>query len=119
MTNAVWPATLPQEPLADGYSEQAPNTVLRSQMEAGPPKLRRRFTAGVRTIECQLRLTPAEVADLDLFFTETVAGGSLPFDWKHPRTGTAQTFRWVEPPTYTPLARGTRWRATLRLEILP
>jgi len=46
-------------------------------------------------------------------------GGSLPFDWKHPRTGTAQTFRWVEPPTYTPLARGTRWQATLRLEILP
>ena len=119
MTNSVWPASLPQEPLAQGYNEQAPNTVVRSAMEAGPPKLRRRFTAGVRSIECQVRLTPVQVDTLDAFFGSTVAGGALSFDWKHPRNGTAVTFRFVEPPSYTSLARGTLWQATLRLEILP
>ena len=119
MTNAVWPASLPQEPLAQGFSEQAPNTVIRSQMEVGPPKVRRRFTAGVRNIECQLRLTPAQVDTLDAFFGSTVAGGALSFDWKHPRGGTVVTFRFVEPPAYAPVARGTLWQATLRLEILP
>ncbi len=119
MTNIVWPASLPQEPLTQGFSEQAPSTAIRSQMEAGPPKVRRRFTAGVRNIECQLRLTPAQVDTLDAFFGSTVAGGALPFDWKHPRGGTAVTFRFVEPPSYTPVARGTLWQASLRLEILP
>jgi len=119
MTNPAWPASLPQEPLAQGFSEQAPNTLLRSQMEAGPPKVRRRFTAGIRNIECQVRLTPAQVDLLDTFFDATIAGGALPFDWKHPRNGTAVTFRFVEPPSYTPVARGTLWQASLRLEILP
>jgi len=119
MTNSVWPVSLPQEPLAQGFSEQAPSTVIRSQMEAGPPKVRRRFTAGVRNIECQLRLTPAQVDTLDSFFDTTVAGGSLSFDWKHPRSGAAVTLRFVEPPSYTPLTRGTLWQASLRLEILP
>ncbi len=119
MTNPVWPATLPQEPLAQGYAERAPDTVIRTQMEAGPPKVRRRFTAGVRSIECRLRLIPAQVDTLDAFFNTTVAGGALPFDWKHPRTGTAVTFRFVEPPSYAPVARGALWQASLRLEVLP
>jgi len=103
----------------EGLSEQAPNTLIRSQMEAGPAKVRRRFTAGARLIECQVRLTPAQVDLLDTFFDATIAGGALPFDWKHPGDGTAVTFRFVEPPGYTPVARGTLWHASLRLEILP
>jgi len=119
MTNPVWPASLPQEPLAQGFSERAPNTLIRTTMEAGPPKARRRFTAGVRNIECQLRLTPAQTATLDLFFDTTIAGGALSFDWKHPRDGAPATFRFVEPPSYTPVARGALWQASLRLESLP
>jgi hypothetical protein len=119
MTNATWPASLPQDPLAQGFSEQAPNTVIRTTMEAGPPKMRRRFTAGIRNIECQLRLTSAQTDTLDLFFETTLAGGSLSFDWKHPRTGATVTFRFVEPPSYGAVARGTLWWASLKLEILP
>jgi len=119
MTNAVWPASLPQEPLVEGFNERAPDTVIRTQMEAGPPRARRRFTAGIRHIECQVRLTPARVETLDAFFRATLAGGALPFDWTHPRTGAAATFRFVEPPSYAPVARGTLWQGTLRLEILP
>jgi len=115
----VWPASLPQEPLLQGFGEQVPNTVIRSQMEAGPSKVRRRFTAGVRNIDCQMRLTADQLETLDAFFMTTIAGGALSFDWKHPRNGTAVTFRFIEPPSYSPVARGTVWHASLRLEILP
>ncbi len=54
MSNPVWPPSLPQRPLAQGFSEQAPDTLIRTQMEAGPPKVRRRFTAGIRTMDLQL-----------------------------------------------------------------
>ena len=119
MTLIVWPSALPQEPLAQGFGEQAPNTVIRSQMEAGPSKVRRRFTAGVRNIECQMRLTPDQVETLDTFFVSTVAGGALSFDWKHPRNGTAVTFRFIEPPSYSPMTRGVAWQVSMRLEVLP
>ena len=119
MTNAVWPTSLPQRPLAQGYSERAAATVIRTAMEAGPPKVRRRYTAGIRRFELQLRLTPSEADTLDAFYDDTMMGGSLPFDWQHPRTGAAVAYRFVEPPAYTPAAGGQLWTASLRLEVLP
>ncbi|MBK8909231.1 MAG: hypothetical protein IPM60_15525 [Rhodospirillales bacterium] len=119
MSNPVWPYSLPQRPLAQGFNEQARETAIRTQMEAGPPKVRRRFTAGIRTMGMQLRLTADQVATLDAFYDTTVAGGTLPFDWVHPRTGVAATYRFVEPPFYQPVARGRVWTGTLKLEVMP
>ena len=119
MSNPLWPPSLPQRPLVQGYSERAPETVIRTQTEAGPPKLRRRFTAGVRRFEMQLRLTSAQMDTLESFFDATVQGGALPFDWVHPRTGVITSFRFAEPPTYTPAAGGQLWTAALSLELLP
>ena len=119
MSLVTWPASLPQEPLAEGFTEQAPNTIIRSQMEAGPAKLRRRFTAGTRNFDCQLYLSADQAEALDAFYVSTLAGGALSFDWKHPRTQAAVTFRFVEPPSYKPVKRGTAWQASLKLEVLP
>ncbi len=119
MSNPVWPWSLPQRPLAQGFNERAPDTAIRTQMEAGPPKVRRRFTAGIRTMDMQLRVDADQVATLDTFYDATLAGGTLRFDWLHPRTGGALTYRFVEPPSYTPVARGRVWTATLKLESLP
>jgi hypothetical protein len=119
MSNPTWPLSLPQRPLAQGYNEQAPNTVIRTQMEAGPPKVRRRFTAGIRILGLQLQLTAEQVETLDGFHDATLQGGALAFDWVHPRTGLAMTCRFAEPPSYVPIARGRLWTATIKLEILP
>lgn len=119
MSAVTWPASLPQEPLVEGFIEQAPNTLIRSQMEAGPAKVRRRFTSGPRNFDCQLYLSPAQVETLDGFYVSTLAGGALSFDWKHPRTQAAVTFRFIEPPSYKPVKRGAAWQASLRLEVLP
>ena len=53
----------------EGFTEQAPNTVIRSQMEAGPAKVRRRFTSGTRNFDCQLYLSPAQVETHWMDFT--------------------------------------------------
>lgn len=103
----------------EGFSEQAPNTIIRSQMEAGPAKLRRRFTAGTRNFDCHLYLSADQVEALDAFYVSTLAGGALSFDWKHPRTQAAVTYRFVEPPSYKPVKRGSAWQASMKLEVLP
>lgn len=119
MANPVWPASLPQDVLVEGYDEAMPDLALRTEMDAGPAKVRRRFTAGVRTFKVGSAMTRAQVATLDTFFVTTVQGGALSFDWTHPRTQAAATFRFTRPPRTAPEAGGQRWRVELELEIMP
>lgn len=118
MANATWPATLPSYPLVEGYEERAPATMLRTEMDAGPAKVRRRFTAGVRVLTLEVGLTTEQTETLDAFFVDTLQGGTLPFDWVHPRTQDPATFRFTAEPEYEPLG-GEMWIAVLPLEILP
>ena len=115
----TWPGTLPQKPDADGYTESPPDVVLRTPMDAGPPKVRRRSTAGPRPITMQMTLTLTEMQTLDDFFWTTCRAGALPFDWVHPRTQAAATFRWRSPPRYQGSDSDEGWLAELELEIVP
>lgn len=114
----AWPGTLPQAPDWSGYQETSPNVAIRTQMDAGPPKLRRRFTAGIRPFSMQFLLTQAQVATLDTFYQTTLTGGTEAFDWTHPRTGAAASFRFVSPPQYSALGPNV-YRATCQMEVLP
>lgn len=115
---ADWPASLPQNPMKQGYSESPPNTVQRTNMDAGPPKVRRRFTAGVRPFNMDIKLSPTQTETLDVFYNSTTNGGADPFTWKHPRTGITVSFRFIAPPEYTPTS-GNKFIASLALEVLP
>lgn len=116
---AAWPGTLPQVPLADGFSESHPELAIRTNMDVGPAKVRRRQTAGVITMTCNFRLTTAQRATLVTFWQTTIAGGASTFTWVHPITSAAITCRMVNPPQFTPLSRGLYWRASLVIEVLP
>jgi len=115
----AWHVDLPQKPLANGFTERQPQLALRTQMDVGPAKVRRRQTAGVVQMACPFRLTTAQRATLVTFWQTTLAGGSLPFTWTHPVTGAAINCRIVEPPEFQPAARGIYWITTLLIEILP
>lgn len=114
----VWPVSLPQDVLIDGYDERPPDTTLRSTMDEGPAKVRRRFTAGVRVFSVTVALTRAQVETLDAFYRTDLQGGALRFDWTHPRTLAAVQFRFIAGPRYVPQSQ-TEWLTQLQLEILP
>ncbi len=114
----AWPATLPQTPLIGGYKETVPDLALRTQMDTGPAKVRRRATAGVRPFQWPAILTTAQVATLDTFYVTTLNSGALPFTVNHPRTTVSESWRIVEPPEYVPLS-GSLHRVNLKMEILP
>lgn len=118
-TNPTWPATLPQGFLVDGYREVMPKTTIRTPMDAGPAKVRRRFTAGVRMLSGRTAMTREQTETLDTFFNTTLAGGALSFDWTHPRTQAPMTCRFASEPEFSPQSGGMRWIVTLNLEILP
>lgn len=118
MSTPIWPASLPQDPLIQGLQEQFPANTIRTQTDAGPAKVRRRFTAGVRRFPgLRMWLTDAQAATFDTFVTDTLGDGALSFEWKHPRTGETKALRFVEPPRLS--ADGIHWLAEMNLEMLP
>lgn len=119
MTIPSWPASLPSALLVRGYSESLPDVTLRTQMDAGPAKVRRRFTAGVRPVSGRQVMTAAQVAALRTFYETTLLGGSLRFSWREPRAGDATVeFRFTEPPQWSGMEPGL-FDVSLSLEIMP
>jgi len=118
MSLASWPGTLPDIPLSQGYKEGVPNLLLRTQMDQGPAKVRRRHSAGVRQVALMLQLHKDQVATLDAFYLGPLEGGALRFTWVHPRTQVPTDFRFEKPPEYTHVG-GLYFAATLALEVLP
>jgi hypothetical protein len=114
----TWPASLPQQLEITDFQESPPNTLIRSTTDTGPPKVRSRFSAGIRPIQGRQLLTKAQVATLDTFYVTTLTRGALAFDWVHPRTGDAVSFRFVGPPVYTPIGPDAYY-GRYQLEILP
>lgn len=119
MANQTWPASLPQELLISGFSERPPKTHIRGDMDQGPPKMRRRSTASSRPINGELLLTQSELETLDDFYINTLDGGTLRFDWKHPRTGNSVEMRFRERPTYNEALSNDLYRVAMKLEVMP
>lgn len=118
MPNAVWPSDLPQYVLQQGFSEQLGNAKIETQMEAGRPKTRRRYTAAPRQLSCVLACTAAQRASLITFYDTTLKSGSLPFDWVDPVTQTTKSFLFRGPPIKWGI-RGEAHLASFVLETIP
>ena len=120
---ADWPATIPWEFLTDGASGGFGDNALRSSMDVGPAKLRRRSTAAPDRFTGDLLITATQYGYIDTFYKTTLGYGALPFDGLHPVTGAAAEMQFLAPPACRPtdsFSGGERiWIATLQLEILP
>lgn len=113
-----WPSTLPNKFLKDGLSESPPDVILRTEMDAGPPKMRRIATAGERKITGTQSMTVDQVEIFDAFFNDDLYGGTVRFSWVHPRTGETKEFRFVSVPKYTGVG-GDLLQVQMELEIMP
>lgn len=119
---AVWPASLPQKQFT-GLTDQRQDARVRTEMDAGLPKMRRRFTAALRTVTTRLVLTGTQRQTFDTFYITTLSEGVDPFDWEDPVTDATVSFRFIEPPQWSLIVGGSTsdrlWEATLSLELLP
>lgn len=105
-------------PRMEGYQEKAQNAVLRTDMEMGPAKQRRRFTAASLFIQCQYVFTQSQSVTFESFYHSDLKKGSLPFNWTRPRYNTACVARFTDPPQIIIVAG--RYRIySVNLEILP
>jgi hypothetical protein len=89
-------------------------------METGPAKRRNRFTASPKALNVTLTLTSAQVDTFATFYETDLAGGSLSFDFTHPRTDATLTVAFAkEPKPVTPHSTSDNYLLALELDILP
>lgn len=76
----TWPASLPQFVNVDSYQESFVDNVIRSQMSIGS-KTRLRDTKEIRQFKISITCDGDQRDAFRTFYRDTLAHGSLPFDW--------------------------------------
>lgn len=96
----AWPSTLPA-PLTENYGVDATDTTVRTDMDSGPARVRRRFTAAPDMLTATWRLSEAQMAIFRTFFEDDIDHGAAWFDMpvKDGRTegGETQEVRFSAP----------------------
>ncbi|MGE0699043.1 MAG: hypothetical protein AB7O57_08100 [Hyphomicrobiaceae bacterium] len=119
MSYAVWPSTLPEYVIEQGYQETPVPGTVEHEMETGHTQIRPRFTARVVRIQCQIEMDMEQLDTFETFFESTLARGSLPFEWVHPLKRTPMNFIFKKPhPTYAAFG-GEYVRVSMSLESVP
>jgi hypothetical protein len=118
MANPVWPITLPQYVLEQGYQENMPDNNIESSVDAGLPKARPRFTAPFQKMTFGVQMDAGQVATFTDFYKNVLATGSQPFDWVHPYTRQACTFRFTKPVPQATSQGGTYQVWTLNVMLI-
>lgn len=114
----TWP--LPYQILQSGFNQQATDNRIRSKVEAGVDKLRKRYTTPIKNINASMHLTYAQYDTLETFFNTTLQGGVLTFNYPDPThqgdvTPTMYEYRFLSTPTYS-AAGGTHYVVTMNWE---
>lgn len=118
----TWPAELPA-PLQGSFSEQPQNRWLSSSPEKGFPRRRARFSAGMMTYPCTIKLirqtVPTVIDRKAIFWAFYNQVGAGEFTWTHPTDGDMQgRFNLDSLPVVSHEA-GKIWNASFILEVLP
>lgn len=114
-----WPAVLPACP--QDWQESDNPDILRSGVDVGLPKVRRRSTLLNQSVSVQWTFK-AELYDaFQLFYQTTTLQGTVPFLYRHPVTGDMNAYLFSEPPqkSFIPGKKGVgfiRVNATLELQ---
>lgn len=108
---AEWPFTLAEDgetkvyklpgPQFDGMQIEWQDSLIRSQVDAGPPKMRRRFTGVSQYINCYWAFSTTELEIFEAWFRDDLAIGALDFNWINPFDNTACVARFKKPYTKT------------------
>lgn len=120
---AVWPVTLPQTFLIEGFSMRKQPQAISTPVSAGPPIRRRRFSAALEEVNGSMFMTKDQWNMVRSFFDDTLSGGVLPFTWVHPITGSSANFRFKADDdgalVISDSPKDGLFRVSMIMEILP
>jgi hypothetical protein len=115
----AWSTSLPQKLLIEGYGESVADVSIKSQMDVGPAKVRRRTSAAIRPVAGKMLMNSTQLSAFKTFYNTDLLGGSLRFSWVDPIFSTSTCeMRFTDPPSWSAIDFNT-FEVNMNLEILP
>lgn len=109
-----FPSELPA-PKQNSYSETMPSSVVRSQMDMGQDKVRRKISRAVNKISVSFIMTEEQKQIFKDFYNNTLQGGVRFFNWRNKvvrfveNDNTLGTFKMLD-------SKGKWWEISIELE---
>lgn len=98
-TDQPWPAALPD--CAQTWTERDRPSTIRTDMDTGPPKVRRRFTAVMREATVGMIIASDQYEALRDFYEIECGEGTVFHTFRHPWSNVVTRFRFVQPPEFS------------------
>lgn len=118
-----WPTTLPQVPQFNGYKRSLPNNLIRSSMDTGSDKVRKRGRFKPEVVSATYILDNAQKTTLENFVHDSLAEGAICFNWPHPELNKLVRARLKAGSNgifdIQPYSTSLMWQVSLELEIWP
>jgi len=114
----AYPASLPQSPQRAGFKHTQVKNVIRSTVDIGEAKMRKRYTLPIFNESWSLQLSPTQVTEFVRWFTDDISSGVLRFDFEDPITGVTEEYRITEMYTLTPYGQCGYYMASFPVEKL-
>lgn len=115
----AYPATLPDAPLRSGYNQKQQSNVVRSSVDVGEAKVRRRYTDPIYNENWQMILTPVQIPIFNSWFNTDLQSGVLRFTFNDPVTDTASEYRFLDMPAFSPYGKHGSFSVSFTVEKLP
>jgi len=116
MADIFWPEGLPLTLRMDGLSAKRSSSVIRTRMDAGPNKVRRRYTASTKNYTGSMLLDESQRNELEQFYRVTLADGVFRFVFTDPQTLETGEFRFTDD--YTEKSADGMFEISMSLERL-
>jgi len=114
----LFPPSLSKCFLTGDYVYQQEPNIVRTDVDIGPAKTRRRYTKPIANVKGSIIVTRDELKVFDAFYNDVLRSGVLRFLFPDPVSGTDKDYRFIDPPIYRPLTIDN-WVIEMTLEILP
>lgn len=113
MTNIKYPDIFPLMRLS-GLSTNRNSSVIRTEMDAGPKKQRRRYTISSKNFSGTILLSSEQRTAFEVWYKNTLSDGVLRFAMKDPQTLQLCEFRFTED--YDENFSEGLWEISMKLE---
>lgn len=112
---ALWPATLPQHALRDGYEEAPRNNVVAFEPDDGPPIERPKRSVAMTDLATTMRMTATQYDLFIDFVRRDLSEGTASFLMPHPRRRDQALVRMTGQPRWQAKPRGDHWIVSFAL----
>jgi len=114
----TWPSQLPTCFIIGSFNMQTKPQVIRSEVDAGIAKVRRRFTTPIFLISGALTLTTIQLKQFYQWFNSMDYGGALSFTFNGDPVNGPGTYRFINPPVVSAI-NSNNYQISIELERMP